>query len=58
MSDIRKLDINGTSYDIKALSVVDEGGGKLKYWTGLSSAYTLINPKDNKTFYTCTDTGE
>ena len=59
MGDIQKLDINGVSYDIKALSVIDTGEeGSLKYWTGLSTDYALINPKDNKTFYTCTDTGE
>lgn len=58
MSDVKSLDINGVSYGIKAQSVVDKGGGKLEYWTGTKAQYEAIATKDNKTYYTCTDTGE
>ena len=58
MADIQHLDINGTTYDLKAVSVVDQGGGALKSWSGISSAYDLINPKDSKTLYYVTDSGE
>lgn len=58
MSDIKEMNINGTTYDIKAVSVVDKNGGDaLKYWTGVEPNYELVDPKDTKTFYTCVDTG-
>lgn len=61
MSDVKALDINGTSYDIKAVSVVNNGsGGNIKQWTGLQSAYdTLVSggTVDSNTYYGCTDSG-
>lgn len=58
MSDVKKLKINGTTYDISASSVIDNRtGGNLKCWTGTAAQYDAILVKDANTFYTCTDTG-
>lgn len=56
MSDIQTLIVGGTSYSIKAPSVVNQNSSTgLKLWTGLSSAYTTLT-KDNNTLYYVTDT--
>ena len=61
MTDVKRLDINGTSYDIKAVSVVNNGsGGPVKQWTGSSGAYQAMvdaGTTDPDTYYALTDTG-
>ncbi len=51
MSDVKALDINGTSYDIKAITVADTNSGSLKYWTGTRQQYDAIQVKDSNTIY-------
>ena len=51
MSDVKALDINGTSYDIKAITVADTNSGSLKYWTGTRQQYDAIQEKDSNTIY-------
>ena len=58
MSDVKALDINGTSYDVKAISVVDNGSGtKLKYWSGTKAEYDAITTKDSTMIYNVVDSG-
>lgn len=58
MADVKELNINNSTYDIKAKSVVDTNSGKLKFWSGTRQEYDAITTKDSATFYTCTDSGE
>lgn len=55
MSDVKELNINNTTYDIKAKTVVDQNGGSLKYWTGTKAQYDAIVSKDANTLYSITD---
>ena len=61
MSDVKRLDINGASYDIKAVSVVNNGsGGPVKQWSGTFDEYTaLVNSSSlqAETYYVVKDTG-
>lgn len=54
--DVQELNINNTTYDIKAKSVVDQNGGKLRFWTGTRTQYDAIATKDASTLYWVTDT--
>ena len=56
MADVKELNINNTTYDIKAKTVVDQNGGSLKYWTGTKAQYDAIVTKDSSTMYYLTDT--
>lgn len=59
MSDVKRLAINGISYDIKAMSVNDYNSGNgYKSWFGLKADYNGIATKDIKTLYYITDTHE
>ena len=45
MSDIQNIQVGGTSYSIKAPSVVDNGAGTVgavKFWTGTRAAYESL----------------
>ena len=55
MSDVQELNINNTTYDIKAKSVVDTNTGKVKMWTGTKAQYDAITTKDPDTLYNVTD---
>lgn len=55
MSDVKELNINNTTYDIKAKSVVDTNSGKLKFWSGTRQEYDAIVTKDSNTLYNITD---
>lgn len=55
MSDVKELNINNTTYDIKAKSVVDTNNGKLKFWSGTRAEYDAIATKDANTLYNITD---
>lgn len=55
MADVKELNINNTTYDIKAKTVVDQNGGSLKYWTGTKAQYDAIVTKDANTLYNITD---
>ena len=56
MSYVKNLDINGASYDIKAIAVNDiNGGSALKTWTGTKEQYEAITTKDSNTLYNITD---
>lgn len=55
MSDVQELNINNTTYDIKAKSVVDTNSGKLKFWSGTRQEYDAIVTKDSNTLYNITD---
>ncbi len=55
MADVKELSINNTTYDIKAKSVVDQNGGKLRFWTGTRTQYDAIVTKDANTLYNITD---
>ena len=56
MSDVQELNINNSTYDIKAKSVVDTNSGKLKFWSGTQAQYDAITTKDPNTLYNVTDT--
>ena len=55
MSDVQELNINNSTYDIKAKSVVDTNSGKVKFWTGTKAEYDAITTKDPATLYNITD---
>lgn len=55
MADVKELNINNTTYDIKAKSVVDINSGKLKFWSGTRQEYDAIVSKDATTLYNITD---
>ena len=55
MADVQELNINDTTYDIKAKSVVDQNSGSLKMWTGTHAEYNAIVTKDANTLYNITD---
>ena len=55
MADVQELNINSTTYDIKAKSVVDSNSGALKFWTGTREQYDAITTKDATTLYNITD---
>lgn len=55
MADVKELNINNTTYDIKAKTVVDQNGGSLKYWTGTKAQYDAIVTKDANTLYNIID---
>ena len=46
MSDVKALNINGSSYDIKAFSIVDQNDGRLRYWTGTREEYQELKDND------------
>ena len=56
MSDVQELNINSTTYDIKAKSVVDTNSGALKFWSGTQAQYEAIATKDSNTIYNVNDT--
>jgi hypothetical protein len=56
MSDVQELNINNTTYDIKAKSVVDTNSGALKFWSGTQAQYEAIVTKDSNTIYNVNDT--
>lgn len=56
MADVKELNINNTTYDIKAKSVVDQNSGSLKYWSGTQAQYDAITTKDSNTIYNVEDT--
>ena len=56
MADVKELNINNTTYDIKAKSVVDQNSGSLKYWSGTQAQYNAIATKDSNTIYNVEDT--
>lgn len=56
MADVKELNINNTTYDIKAKSVVDQNSGSLKYWSGTQAQYDAIATKDSNTIYNVEDT--
>ena len=55
MADVKELNINNTTYDIKAKSVVDTNSGSVKMWTGTRQQYDAIVSKDANTLYNITD---
>lgn len=55
MADVKELNINNTTYDIKAKSVVDTNSGAVKMWTGTKAQYDAIVIKDANTLYNITD---
>lgn len=55
MADVKELNINNTTYDIKAKTVVNQNGGSIKYWTGTQAQYDAIATKDANTLYNITD---
>jgi hypothetical protein len=55
MADVKELNINNTTYDIKAKSVVDTNSGAVKMWTGTKAQYDAIVTKDATTLYNITD---
>lgn len=55
MADVKELNINNTTYDIKAKSVVDTNSGSVKMWTGTRQQYEAIITKDANTLYNITD---
>lgn len=55
MADVKELNINNTTYDIKAKSVVDQNSGSLKYWSGTQAQYDAIATKDSNTIYNVED---
>lgn len=56
MADVKELDINNITYDIKAKSVVDTNSGALKFWSGTQAQYDAIVTKDSNTIYNVNDT--
>lgn len=55
MADVKELNINNTTYEIKAKSVVDTNTGDLKFWSGTKAQYDAIVTKDSDTVYSITD---
>lgn len=55
MADVKELNINNTTYDIKAKSIVDQNSGSVKIWTGTKVEYDAIVTKDTNTLYNITD---
>ena len=55
MADVKELNINNTTYDIKAKSVVDTNSGAVKMWTGTKAQYDAIASKDATTLYNIVD---
>lgn len=55
MADVQELNVNNTTYDIKAKSVVDTNSGSVKMWTGTRQQYDAIVSKDANTLYNITD---
>lgn len=55
MADVKELNINNTTYDIKAKSVVDTNSGAVKMWTGTKAQYDAIATKDATTLYNIVD---
>ena len=51
MADVKELNVNNTTYDIKAKSVVDTNSGKLSFWSGTKAQYDAILSKDSNTLY-------
>lgn len=58
MADVKELNINNTTYDIKAKSVVDTNSGTVKMWTGTKAQYDAIVTKDSTTLYFLSDVGK
>lgn len=56
MADVKELNINNTTYDIKAKTVVDTNSGALKFWSGTKAQYDAIVTKDSNTIYNVNDT--
>ena len=56
MADVKELQVNNQTYDIKAKSVVDTNSGSVKMWTGTRQQYDAITTKDATTLYN-TDNG-
>lgn len=54
MADVKELNINNTTYDIKAKTVVDQNGGSVKVWTGTKAEFDAIATKDPYTLYNVT----
>ena len=42
MADVQELNINNSTYNIKAKSVVDTNSGKLKFWSGTRVEYDAL----------------
>ena len=42
MADVKEFNINNTTYDIKAKSVVDTNSGDVKFWTGTQAEYDAL----------------
>lgn len=55
MADVKELNVNNTTYDIKAKSVVDTNSGKLFFWSGTKNQFDAIVTKDANTLYNITD---
>lgn len=51
MADVKELNINNTTYDIKAKTVVDNNGTKLSMWSGTKQEYDNITTKDPNQLY-------
>lgn len=51
MADVKELNINNTTYDIKAKTVVDNNGTKLSMWSGTKQEYDNIATKDPNQLY-------
>ena len=51
MSDVKELNINNTTYDIKAKTIVDNNGTKLSMWSGTKQEYDNITTKDPNQLY-------
>ena len=58
MADVQELNINNSTYNIKAKSVVDTNSGSVKMWTGTKAQYEALvtaGTIDNDTLYNVTD---
>lgn len=51
MSDVKELNINNTTYNIKAKTIVDNNGTKLSMWSGTKQEYDNIETKDPNQLY-------
>lgn len=51
MADVKELNINNTTYDIKAKTVVNNNGTKLSMWSGTKQEYDNIATKDPNQLY-------
>ena len=51
MADVKELNINNTTYDIKAKTIVDNNGTKLSMWSGTKQEYDNIVTKDPNQLY-------